>query len=454
MRLTQASLRAAIPADLDAWTETAILVLLAAQTMVFALTLFLTRIQVPFWDMLSFINSYIDYRDAGDWLGYLWLPDNEHHSVWSRLLTVVEIEAFDGRGPTFQLASAACWLAGAAVIWREFARVGAPATLVRWAGALVCMLFFTVPAAVDCAVPMNGGYIQSAGFLILSLVLLDGEGESGSSAWWRRCLAVLAAVAASFGNGVGLLAWPILVWSAWRSGLRWRWYVGLAAFGFGFVVLYLSHVAVDMAPPRVPEPARLLKMADYALAYAGLPWTRSAALAVPGRIVGAALLVAAGVVLVRLGFTRRPLPRLERICLGLIGFSLGTLVLAALGRVDQNVEVAVPVRYAVLMTPLQVGLLGLLLPRLGRIWPRRRAMVGAGGLGLGLLLLAAQIPAAYAARVGSANITATVQRYLAGERDEAMRRIVFPDLAEADRIFARMRQRGLYCWLAGPAGSR
>jgi hypothetical protein len=58
---------------------------------------------------------------------------------------------------------------------------------------------------------------------------------------------------------------------------------------------------------------------------------------------------------------------------------------------------------------------------------------------------------AYAARAASTNITATVQRYIAGERDDTMSRIVFPDLAEADRIFARMGQRGLYCWLAGPA---
>jgi hypothetical protein len=456
MRPAQALLRAEPSAGLEVWTERALLLLLCAQTAIFVLTVFLTRIEVPFWDMLSFIDSYIDHRDAAGWLGYLWLPDNEHHSLWSRLLTIVEIGAFDGRGPAFQLSSAACLLAGAAALWREFARTAAPAPLVGGAGALACMLLFTVPAAVDCAVPMNCAYIQSTVFLILSLVLFDAPGESGRSAWPRRILGVMAAVAASFGNGVGLLAWPTLLWSAWRGGLRWPWCVGLAAVGLGFVAVYLSHLGTDtaLALPSVPEPARLRKMADYALAYAGLPWTRSALLALPGRAIGAALLGAAGVVLVRFGFTLRPLPRLERICLGLILFSLGTMVLASFGRLDQSAEVAVPVRYAVLMTPLQVGLLGLLLRPLGRVWQQRRAMIGAFGLGLGVLLLAAQIPAFLAARTASANITATVQRYLAGERDDTMRRIVFPDLAEADRIFARMRERGVYRWLPVPPASR
>jgi hypothetical protein len=450
MRPAHALLRANSPIDVSAWVETAIWLLLCAEASLFVATVFLTRVQVPFWDMLSFIDSYIDHRDAGDWLGYLWLPDNEHHSVWSRLLTMVEIEAFDGRGLTFQMFSAACWLAGAAAVWREFRRLAAPARLVRCAGALACLAFLGVPAAVDCAVPMNGGYVQSAGFLILSLALLDGPGDR--HAWLRRCLAVAAAVAASFGNGVGLLAWPILVWSAWRGGQRWPWCVGLAALGLGFIATYLNHLGsgAAFALPPVPGPARLLRMADYALAYAGLPWTRSALLALPGRAIGAALLLATAVVLLRLGLARRPLPRRERFCLGLLLFSLGTLILAVLARLDQTVEVAVPVRYAVLMTPLQVGLLGLLLRPLARVRPERRAMVGLLAFGLGALWLAAQIPAAYAARAGSATITATVQRYLAGERDATMPRVVFPDLGEAERIFARMRQRGLYRWISLP----
>jgi hypothetical protein len=246
-----------MPGDRDASTEKAILLLLAAQTVVFAVALYLTWIQVPFWDMLSFVDSYIDHRDVGDWFGYLWLPDNEHHSVWSRLLTVVEIEAFDGRGPTFQVFSAACLLGGAVAVCREFARAGAPARFARGVGALACMLFLTVPAAVDCAVPMNGGCVQVASFQILSLVLLDGQGEAGKHPWLRRGLAVVAAAGASFGNASGLLAWPILVWSAWRGRLCWPWRVGLAGLGIVFTAIYLSHLFAD-APAMLataPQPA-------------------------------------------------------------------------------------------------------------------------------------------------------------------------------------------------------
>ncbi len=40
--------------------------LLGMQAVLFGLSLWLTSIKVPFWDMLSFVDSYIDYRDLGD----------------------------------------------------------------------------------------------------------------------------------------------------------------------------------------------------------------------------------------------------------------------------------------------------------------------------------------------------------------------------------------------------
>jgi hypothetical protein len=183
------------------------------------------------------------------------------------------------------------------------------------------------------------------------------------------------------------------------------------------------------------------------LAYAGLPWTRSAALWGPGRAVGAVLLAAGAAAVLRLGFARPPLPRLERVCVGLIMFSLGTVVLASLGRVDQSEEVLVPVRYSVLMTPLQVGLLGLLMRHASSIRSQHHVSLCLVGLACGLLLVAVQIPAAYLAVSASRNITATVRRFVAGERDGTMSHIVFPDLAMADQILARMRRHGLYCWL-------
>ena len=409
-----------------------------------------TRIHVPFWDSLGFIDAYFDHRAASGWLAYAWLPDNEHHSVWSRLLMLVEIEAFDGNGLSFQVFGTACLLAAAAALYLAFARAGASAPIVRHAFMLICMLVFTVPAAVDCAVAMNGGYVHATGFTVLALAAF---GLADRAPWRYGGLAILAAIAASFGNAVGLLAWPILAWSAARGGMGWRWVLALAGLGIAFVVAYLAHL-LDGGSAGSPgrllvdlSPERLRRLADYALAYAGLPWTRSASLAIPGRIVGAALLAAAAWALAAHGLWRK-LPRLELLCLGLILFSLGTLALATLGRVDQTMAVAVPVRYAVMMAPLQLGLLGLCWRHAARISTAWVPQASAALLAAAAVLLVAQLAAVPAAIAGSSTIAATVHRYIAGERDDSMQRVVYPDIAEADRIFARMRQAGIYCWLA------
>jgi hypothetical protein len=248
--------------------------------------------------------------------------------------------------------------------------------------ALSCALILTVPAAVDCAVPMNGGYVQAAGLTMLALVLLDGRGEKRGHAGARRVAAIVAAVAASFGNAVGLLAWPILAWSAWRGRLGWRWRALVAAHGAGFTALYLMHLLASPPTPAVhfPDPEHLAKVAGYALVYAGLPWTRAPALALAGRVDGAVVPVCSLAAVARYGWGR-PLPsRFERVCTGLILFSVGAVALAAAGRPDLTAEIAVPVRYAVLLAPMHAELLGLALQGMARTRHGAKASVLATGL--------------------------------------------------------------------------
>ena len=418
-----------------------LLTLGAIQVAIFVILIDLTRIPLPFWDMLSFIDEYLIHRQAGTYLAYLWLPDSEHHSVWSRLFTIIDLEVFDGNGPSFQLFRLSCLLSGLLAFCLEIGR----SSMRRDMLTLTCMLFLTVPAAVDCAVPMNGCYVEATSFVVLSLVLLDGHGEEGTHPLARRLAALIAAMAASFGNAVGLLAWPLLVWSAWRGRLCWRWQVGIFAFGVGFIMLYLVHLmAGSTVPSNFAVSAHLLKVADYALAFAGLPWTRAPALAMSGRIVGAVLLICSLAVVIYHGWLAPLLTRFERICTGLIVFSLGTVVLAALGRVDLATAVVVPVRYAVLLAPMHVGLLGLMYAALPKsYYPTAHAVA----VVLASLLLGLQIPAANAAVQTSRDITVLVQRFLVGEWDERMQSTVFPDLTKAERIFFRIDQQGLYQWL-------
>jgi hypothetical protein len=110
----------------------------------------------------------------------------------------------------------------------------------------------------------------------------------------------------------------------------------------------------------------------YWVAYLGLPWTRSTTHGFYALPVGPALLLATAALLVPrqvrpepaaniLDGSRRP-TRLRRIAECFILLSLGISILAAVGRGGMS-DPLPPMRYAVFMTPLHLGLLFLVLER-------------------------------------------------------------------------------------------
>jgi hypothetical protein len=121
--------------------------------------------------------------------------------------------------------------------------------------------------------------------------------------------------------------------------------------------------------------------------------------------------------------------------------------MAGLGRTGAPDALDVPVRYAVLLTPLHVGAL-LLLPWLAGPGSVRtgRALVPA----LLLLLLAHNAVMSLQAVRASDRTRATIAAFARGApATPEMHRIVHPDLDEARRIYADMRRHGLFRREAG-----
>jgi hypothetical protein len=302
-------------------------------------------------------------------------------------------------------------------------------------------------------VPIEGIYPHSLFFIILSLVLFDGAGEGERLAPYRRIASLVAAVGAGFACSVGLILWPILLWASWRGRLGWRWLTAVAVAGIVLVGLYTQGISVSSSTAAALHgeggfyaPANLVKVGDCLLTFLGLPWTRSAALAIPGRLIGAALLVLGITVVLRRGFWRPSCGRLERIAVGLIMVSLGVAGLGAIARVEEQTNGFLPIRYSVFMIPMHLGLLCLALPWLQRQWSdsgRRQWAQGALLFCAGLLLVQ-QVAAGEAGARKAQDMRATIDRFMAGERDREMTRVVYGDLSYAQRIVDRMRREGIY----------
>jgi len=409
--------------------------LAAIDVALFAAVFSTAIIREPFSDMLAWLGAYLRFRQTGGLPGYLLAFHNEHRLLWIRLLTIVDAAAFRCSGGPFIVVATVALVAATALVVREVARGAEPAVL--W---LFPMLFLTAANAIDCSIPINGVYPLTLMFVIWSCCLFDGEAEAGRGTVVRRSTAIGLAAAAGFANAVGLLAWPVLLWVAWRgrAGLRWLALVGI--IGAAYCLAYLHGVSVIIGSPQGMHAAPWTLQFGYLLAYLGLPLSRLASFPLPGRLLGLAVLALGIYAVIRVGLLNRDLTRLQRIATALILFSLGSAAMAAVGRSQVADGIDVPVRYAVLVAPLHAGLLALALP-----WAARHARAArACAVGLACVLLALQVIGGVAAVRAVDRMAATVARYYAGERDPQMAMVVYPDLPEADRIIATLRREGLF----------
>ncbi len=408
------------------------------QTAFFAVVLARTMILRPFWDMISWIDAFLACRQTGGFLAYLWAPHNEHHLVLIRLLTALDVSVFHASGIPFVVAATTAVVMTAIIVTGELHRGAELPSSLRVLVLLGPMLLLTTDAAVDCSIPINSNYPLTVLFIVAALVLFDGEPERTARTQARRAASLCAAMLAGLANAAGLVIWPVLLWSAWRGGARRPWLLTIGATGVVYCCVYVQ----DLPPvgadglPLFFSADHVWKMADYLLMYLGLPLSRAPALGVPARILGAGLLVAASAAVCNDATLPRPAPRLHRISIGLIMAALAAAFLAAVGRADLQADVKVPVRYAVMLAPLHVGLLALALQYLATraTTPRRQGVLLGSAALVAAVLIVLQTGEGRSAIVASNGITATLDRYDAGFRDGAMQRLVFPNLATADRV--------------------
>jgi len=305
---------------------------------------------------------------------------------------------------------------------------------------LVLMLVLSTSNAVDLSVPANTPYVHTLLFAVLTILLAERPGEGLRTVDGRRIAALACACGAAFSNAVGFVLWPALAFLAWRGGKPERsWLVTILATGGAFATLYVWG-QVSNGGERALSIASLVKSADYFLAYLGLPWSRAYGLG--GRMVGATLFGLALIALLRKGGAGST--RAERVALGLILFSLGTAVLAALGRRDIAEAVVVPGRYNLLVAPLKIGLVMLALPSLERMWTVRPRVVEALLLAFFAFYLFKQVAIGEVIAERQRAVREAITQFRAGVRTEQMTLIIHPDLDRAEALSSEMKSRGLY----------
>lgn len=396
-----------------------------------------TAILEPYSDMFDWIQRYYRLQADGDIGRYLWAPHNFHHLVWTFLVLDLDIRAFGASGYIFLAVGVLCLAATAAMLAHVAARAAGPGLRLVGAGGAAALSVMGCHV-LDASADINITYLHALVFAVAAILL--AEAPSGRLARIRLVAALACALAAGLGSAAGLAVWPALLFGALRRKDRTAT-LAVLAVGGAFALLYgvgesapLNPAAGTIGPHSAIEAITLI------LNYLGLPWVRG----IPGTggTIGLAMLVAS---VAAVAFdARRAASWPLRAAAPLILFSLATAAMVGVARTGVLAPDVAPMRYAIFLIPLHVGLWILALPHLRRAWRARpRVMDGALVVASVLMVVHQGVMAVYAVRTADANLR-VVADFRAGKRTPAMVPTIYPDLAAAQPLSDRMRREGLY----------
>jgi len=412
------------------------LAVLALYLALSAYVLWRAAVLTPYSDEIDWIHRWRELDAYGDWPRYLLAPVNLHRIPLTFGLLALDMQALGGTNLPL-IASGALAVGGMALLLGREAARAAPTPLALPAAALAVMLTLMAENILDAATPICVNYTHGAVFAVLAMVLAEGAAGDGFSL--RRAAALLVAMVAALGDAAALAVWPVLAIGAVRRR-DWIWLTAVLVAGGVFVGLYASGQGGQTRSSThgaLQDPVGAVRLA---LNYLLLPWTR---LSLGLAWIGGLVIALAGLAAVVLR-GRRQASRAERIACSLILFSLGTAAMAGLGRSGQPDALNVPLRYSVLLAPLHVGLLMLALPYASELWRANRGLAQA--LVAGVLLLAAAQNGVMAMKVIRASdiVRNILTDFREGRRTPEMLGFVHPDLAYAERVYAGLRQDGLF----------
>lgn len=393
-------------------------------------------ILAPFSDMLDWVARYLDFRANHDVGAYLLAPHVSHHLVLTFLILWADASLFEAHGWLFVIVGLSLLVLTAALL--GVAAGGSVESDLRWVmGGAAAGLVLLPPGIHDATLQIYTVYIEALVLSVAAILLASPSGDTPPSPV-RLGLALACAAAAAFGNGVALAVWPVLALSAWRRN-RMLGQILLAA-GVLFGLAYFGGQGGGATAGVPLSGGGVLAALLTFLNYMGLPWTR--AVSSLGWLIGLALTALSGWAILRRGGVEAA--RAERVAVQLIQFSLITAVMAAIGRSGAEAPRDIPLRYAVLLTPLHVGLLMLAAPGLQLRWVRRPRTAQALLATAAILMVAHQAGAgAFVVRTSDI-IRARVAAFQVGDRSAPVLATVYPDADKAAALLSRMRAQGLY----------
>jgi hypothetical protein len=370
-----------------------------------------------FWRFVPMLRAY--EQGDSDFFWRLFQPHGGHRLFFPRLLYLAEYRVFRGTNVFLISCSVTIQALTALLLIRRTWRDGGalPRPVLCFLAGFTLVLLFSATQIENFARAWNVHWFLACSAMIWALLallrtreaLMGPGGPGPAAAWLGLCIA--SAAVSTYSMVDGLLAWPILMLVAWGLRLPWRWSLTLAAAALLIAGPYpLSYQGPDHGTPlRVLGSvfASPLATAQWVAACAGAPlsWIHPRA----GTLLGAIGVVAAAAFAIRFALRRASVRPIEAVHVGIVLFSVGSMLMASLGRLQYTRSWAGH-RYQAWTLLFWLGLVSLSLLPLAAGPARRRA---AG------LLLAAGVAVWVGAVIGPAHLLRARQiaKFAATTRD-------------------------------------
>ena len=319
---------------------------------------------VPSWDEWAAVDAIARVHPLP--VSWLWAQHNEHRVLFYRLLFLADVSWLSGRH----------WIEFAAILAAQGFSLALLAGMLRGIGRLrgslwrasfglaaFCLFCLSQRENFDWAFQIS--FLLPNLFLILALTgLLRSQSAAASAGRWGYLgLAIVAAAAATYANGNGVIVWPVLILAAILLRARPSMAALLALAGGLLLVAYLhGYVSPSYHASPLLSLHHPVSLLVYVGRYFGVKVARGTAGTTAGAVTGlGSLLVgfALALRLARRGELQRPLPAA---LLALMVFPVSTAFLTSLGRMNFGVDQAAASRYQtfVLLYYFALVLLGLL----------------------------------------------------------------------------------------------
>src|ERR1039458_8556827 len=304
---------------------------------------------VPCWDELEETAFYVDAMHKSV-LSWMWAQHNEHRILFYKALFILDIRFFQGRNWRMYAAIFCSLLALAVVFGYMLHKLGdfkGPLWQACFGLTLYCLFcpsqWENLSWAFQVSFVLVNVWVATA---VLCLVLQKQRLVAGQpSGIGLLLVSFLAATAATFTNGNGITVWPVLVTLALLAKLPWR-LVWIYILGFVIVVpLYLIgyHSPAQHASPfaSLHQPRLVLEYMAHYLGGAVVP-TIPIHLAPAIGLLG---LIAAVFLFFRLILHPGEKSLLEYALAGIILYSVATVLITSLGRLNFGPIQALSSRY-------------------------------------------------------------------------------------------------------------